>query len=153
MTGLTDKLNWNLLVRTKLTAFKKPDKSLFYRPIRYTLTTTTRILVGVANAKAKQTWKYGGQCRIYISASPSSTSQFTSQMITVDKALTLGKLNLIELPSLEVENYSIELLPPKWFEEFAFEVWWYDGELLGTDSLINSIKSQLNIIESKIDGL
>jgi hypothetical protein len=150
MSGLTDRLNWNLLVRTKLTAFKKPDTTLFYRPIRYTLTPTTKVLVGVANSKAKPTWRYGGHCRIYISASPSYTSQFTSQMIVLDKALSLGKLNFIELPNLEVENYSIELLPPKWFEEFAYEIWWYDGGLIGQDADIEAIRDDVAAIKAAI---
>lgn len=141
MTGLADRLNWNLLVRVKLTAFKKPDKSLFYQPIRYTLPSTTRLLVGVANSKAKSTWIYGGQCRVHVPASPSSTSKFVSQMMVLDQRLTVGKLNLVGLPNLDINTYSIELLPPKYFEEFFHEIWWYDGDLVGLDADIAIIKS------------
>lgn len=143
MSGLADRINWNLLVRQKLTAFKKPDKTLFYKSIRYTLPTTTKILVGVGNSKAKQTWRYGGQCRAYIPASPSYTSQFISQMKALDEVLTLGKLNLIELPNLGIENYSIELLPPKYFEEFFHEIWWYNGDAVGLDADISAIRSAI----------
>lgn len=141
MTGLGDRLNWNLLVRQKLKAFKKPDKSLFYKTIRYTLQPTNKLLVGVANSKnAKPHWIYGGQAFIYIPASPSSTSRFTKRMKVLNQCITLGKLNLIEIPNLGIENYSLELLPPRYFEEFFYEVWWYDGDLVGLSADIAEIK-------------
>lgn len=141
--SLIDSLNWNIGVRMTYRGVKQDDRRYLFKKIRHTVPATTRILVAVGTSNSKPTWKYGGQCRILLPHSPSSTTKFVGGMVVADKNLSIARLELFDLSYLDPAIYAIEIVPPTWFADVYLESWWYDGEEVGIPKKINDIHQLL----------
>ncbi|BAZ02245.1 hypothetical protein NIES37_62570 [Tolypothrix tenuis PCC 7101] len=144
MTGIHDRLNWDLVVRTKLTPVKFPNKPAFFKPL--TVIVNSRILmIGMRNRQAKDTWRYAGTAYMNLFTLPSSTSLFAAGVETARQDLRLGTLTLIQFPELQLYPYYVEVRVPPWHQEMLVEVWQYSGDEVDViKTSIDEIKSTLN---------
>jgi hypothetical protein len=141
--SLINSLNWNIGVRMTIRGTKQDNGQYLFKRIRHTVPATTRILVAVGTSNAKPTWKYGGQCRIILPHSPSSTTKFLGGIVVAEKNLPIARLELFDLSYLDADIYAVEIIPPTWFSDVYLESWWYDGDAVGLEKSIKDLSTNL----------
>ncbi|MDB9374309.1 hypothetical protein [Nodularia sphaerocarpa] len=154
MTGVGDRLSWNLTARRTLTARKLPGGKL--QPIARQLLpgNSNLMMVGFQNPKAKANWWFGGYVtQLLNNALPSSTSVFGGFPAGHQERCRLNGLTLIRFPNYGILPFTIQVDIAPWHEKMVLEAWWYDGddpdEALRT---LSEIKSRLTNIENKLNG-
>jgi hypothetical protein len=151
MTGVADRLSWNLTARRSLFA-RKVRGNMQPIPKQLFPAKSQLMMVGFANPKAKSNWWLGGYVsQLLNNANPSSTSVFGGFPEAANYKCRLG-LTLIRFPDYGILPFTLQITIPPWHERMNVEVWWYDGD--ETDVAINQlneIKSRLTVIEQLLN--
>lgn len=134
MTNLADRSNWKSVITGTKTAFKKPDGTLYFQPIRYKIQSTELISVECDNSKAKPTWNFAGRCYV---------GNHLGYLF--DEPLLLKKKKIIQIPEILTNQLiTLEIIPAKWHQIFYFKIERYTGELkTKLESNIEEIKAIL----------
>ena len=157
MSGINDKINWNLTRRETLYARKFPDGSIYIPPISL-VANSHLMMFGFKNIKGKPTWKLAADLYQNLLVLPSSTSQFQAAVQASRFRCSLNTLSLINFPNFGSLPFAIEIRFPICHTQIYFEAWCYmGGETNEALKTLTEIKTQippvLQRIEQKIDDI
>lgn len=154
MSGLNNRLNWNLVQRKTYRARKLPQKSKrgndLYAPIPNILIGVDApvLIVALKNRLAKPGWWFGGEAYQQLIISPSATSIFPLPGVESKKQpLRLNSPALVQFPDYKLYPYALEIRFAKWHTEMTVEVWKYSGDEF------DPIAISLDEINKKIDDI
>lgn len=153
---LGNSANWQQLYSTSVNAVSLGAGSVLFAPIETILVPilieSHIIAVSVTSANAKDTWYFGGLISQKINLGLTVGGLPDSDGVQKSK-LYLNRLTLLILPKL-TSSYAVEVEIPKWFRQVSLIIWQYIGiETDTTEDIIQSVKNDLQSIESKIDAL
>ncbi|MDZ8056600.1 MAG: hypothetical protein RMX63_34855 [Aulosira sp. ZfuCHP01] len=153
---LGNSANWEQLYSTSVNAVSIGAGYLFtpIPPITVPVLIESHIIaISITSANAKDTWHFGGLLSQKINLGITVGGLPDADGVQKHK-LYLDRLTLLILPKL-TSTYSVEVEPPKWFNQISVILWQYIGpESDTTEDLINEIKNvDLPRIEAKIDAL
>lgn len=122
-------LNWNLIARLNLEAFKASSNPDIYAkiPEKAIIVNSRILMVGCRSRSAKPKWWLGCRASKRLLISPSSTSDFPAIVYTEQYPCPLNVLTLVKFSTDGPFPYLLVLDIPHWLTHLYLEVWGYDG--------------------------
>ena len=149
MTGINDKLNWDLITRKLYKARKLPNNKRVPIQVQAFIIDAPAIMIGCKNKTAKPTWWLAGSAYQKILTSPSSTSRFVAGVEGERYKIRLDTLHLIRFRDWQLKPYMLEFKPAHWHEQMLIEIWKYSGDELDGDlARIQTIEQKVNDISA-----
>lgn len=127
MSGIEDRLNWDLKLREtyQTTVY---NQRFFEFPAIFVQLNNHVAQFGFSNPTAKKSWRLGGTVFQVLEANPSSTSILPSNPIGYFQYCTCNKLNLIKFPDYGILPFFVQIQIPFWHKQMSVEVWEYSGD-------------------------
>lgn len=127
MTIFADAINWDMLLRTSRQAVLIGGQRPAIIPPVSATTSSRFVIVKVASAEARRTWRLG----CWASVRNLFEASFASQILTTGTELqkypcSLSKATLIEIPDFQSPPYLIFLEFPRWLQSVDVEIWYYN---------------------------
>lgn len=149
MSGINDKLNWDLVARRTYKSRKLPKNQRVPIQAQVFIVDSPAIIIGCKNRLAKPSWWLAGNAYQKILTSLSSTSQFIAGVEGSRYKIRLDTLHLIRFPDWQLKPYMLEFKPAFWHDEMLVEVWKYSGDELDGDlARIQTIEQKVNDISA-----
>ncbi|PSB27471.1 hypothetical protein [Chlorogloea sp. CCALA 695] len=123
-------LNWDLALRTTLSASPAPNETRGYFPIppKTILLDRYILAIGASSVKAKPNWRLAGFVSPRLLFSPSSTSEYIAAVQSEKgQAILLNQLTLVRFTDFGVTPYVMEISIPSWLQQLSLEIWKYQG--------------------------
>jgi hypothetical protein len=132
-TQFTESFQWEFVARESYTA-QVVDGGKKYVPIpkHSFLPTGKLLLVGVkTNTLGSSKWVHAGWATAFSLQIPSSTTEFTANVMVANERLRLNAFAVVEIP-YGTSPVRLEVAVPAWFRDAMVEIWRYDGEIVET---------------------
>jgi hypothetical protein len=153
---LNNSANWDLVWSTTVEAVKITNPPGRYYPIPKvicpTLLDTHIIAVLATSVSASPHWRFAGYLNQKIQTGITGGGVTDTEVVSA-RRMFLKRISLIIFPKL-TNTYSLSFDIPYWFEDISLFLWSYSGTATdSTENMIDNLQTDIQRIESKIDGL